>query len=124
MSSAIVSNQMESVGNTCVICHKSYEGYGNNAQPVVNGQCCDRCNRIAVLPARMSYSIISDDDGPHCGCCNKTFSTNSGYKRHRRNLRTKHCKEMMLMALSKETVVTPLEQQQLYVWWLGLDEGL
>jgi hypothetical protein len=31
---------------------------------------------------------------------------------------------MMLMALSKETVVTPLEQQQLYVWWLGLDEGL
>lgn len=28
--------------------------YGNNAQPVNNGRCCDRCNWSYVIPARIN----------------------------------------------------------------------
>lgn len=37
----------------CNICGKSYEGYGNNAQPVKNGRCCDKCNATVVIPRRI-----------------------------------------------------------------------
>lgn len=37
----------------CSICKKEYEGYGNNAQPVRDGLCCDECNEKKVLPARL-----------------------------------------------------------------------
>ena len=37
----------------CVICDKEYEGYGNNAEPVAKGQCCDECNTKVVIPARL-----------------------------------------------------------------------
>jgi hypothetical protein len=33
----------------CVICHKKFDGYGNNAQPVREGQCCDWCNDEVIL---------------------------------------------------------------------------
>ncbi len=36
----------------CSICGKHYEGYGNNAQPVNNGRCCDKCNGTIVVPRR------------------------------------------------------------------------
>lgn len=39
--------------NVCVICGKHYEGYGNNAQPVADGRCCDECNIRVVIPARL-----------------------------------------------------------------------
>ena len=38
---------------TCVICHKPLEGYGNNAEPVAEGRCCDECNTKVVIPARI-----------------------------------------------------------------------
>lgn len=38
---------------TCVICHKPFEGYGNNAEPVAEGRCCDECNAKVVIPARI-----------------------------------------------------------------------
>lgn len=38
---------------TCSICGKHYEGYGNNAQPVNDGRCCDYCNVTIVVPRRM-----------------------------------------------------------------------
>ncbi len=38
---------------TCSICGKKYEGYGNNAQPVNDGRCCDKCNVLIVVPRRM-----------------------------------------------------------------------
>lgn len=37
----------------CSICGKSYEGYGNNAQPVNNGRYCDMCNAKVVIPRRI-----------------------------------------------------------------------
>ena len=39
---------------TCVICKKSFSGYGNNAQPLKKGSCCDTCNATKVIPARFA----------------------------------------------------------------------
>jgi hypothetical protein len=39
--------------NKCCICGKRYIVYGNNAQPVKTGRCCDKCNEEKVLPARI-----------------------------------------------------------------------
>ena len=36
----------------CVICGRPYTGYGNNAAPVAEGQCCDECNISTVIPLR------------------------------------------------------------------------
>lgn len=41
----------------CSICGKAYTGYGNNAQPVNNGRCCDDCNGMVVIPARLDVII-------------------------------------------------------------------
>ena len=38
---------------TCIICKEKYEGYGNNAQPIKDGQCCDECNLTKVILERM-----------------------------------------------------------------------
>lgn len=43
--------------HTCSICGKSYEGYGNNAQPINNGRCCDDCNKTIVVPRRIKDRI-------------------------------------------------------------------
>ncbi len=37
----------------CVICKENYTGHGNNAEPVMSGQCCDSCNREYVIAARL-----------------------------------------------------------------------
>lgn len=36
----------------CCICKEPYEGYGNNAEPVCSGVCCDKCNIERVIPMR------------------------------------------------------------------------
>lgn len=38
----------------CVLCGKKFEGWGNNALPLKEGQCCDYCNDIKVIPARLN----------------------------------------------------------------------
>lgn len=42
----------------CSICGRHYNGWGNNAKPVNNGRCCDDCNGMVVIPARLK--AISD----------------------------------------------------------------
>jgi hypothetical protein len=42
------------VDGTCCICGEPIEGFGNNAEPVATGRCCDACNIKFVLPARMT----------------------------------------------------------------------
>lgn len=37
----------------CCICKKPFNGYGNNAEPVCSGSCCDECNMKEVIPARI-----------------------------------------------------------------------
>lgn len=33
----------------CSICFSKYEGFGNNAEPINSGRCCDTCNDLVVL---------------------------------------------------------------------------
>lgn len=50
---------MKEKAKVCVICGKEFEGYGNNPEPVKSsdeGQCCDDCNNLYVIPARMNES--------------------------------------------------------------------
>ena len=37
----------------CCICKKPFDGYGNNAEPVCSGSCCDECNMKEVIHARL-----------------------------------------------------------------------
>lgn len=48
---------------TCSICGREFEGPGNNAYPVNDGTCCDRCNVDVVLPARINRLTDFDADG-------------------------------------------------------------
>lgn len=38
----------------CSICGKEFTGYGNNAEPVNDGTCCNECNFEVVIPRRMT----------------------------------------------------------------------
>ena len=38
---------------TCSICGKIYHEFGNNAQPINDGRCCNKCNADEVIPARL-----------------------------------------------------------------------
>lgn len=42
---------------TCVLCHEVYTGDGNNAAPLADGLCCDKCNIDRVVPERMKATI-------------------------------------------------------------------
>lgn len=51
----------------CVICDKAIVGYGNNAEPVAGGLCCDRCNTEVVIPTRMSMAKRRLVNNYECG---------------------------------------------------------
>lgn len=39
---------------TCCICGIEFAGWGNNPEPVRHdGECCDQCNMLYVIPARL-----------------------------------------------------------------------
>lgn len=38
----------------CCICGKEIKGYGNNALPIKDGICCDKCNMSVVIPTRIN----------------------------------------------------------------------
>ena len=38
----------------CVICGGKFTGWGNNAEPVKSGRCCDLCNSSVVIPMRIA----------------------------------------------------------------------
>lgn len=33
----------------CSICGKTFTGYGNNAEPINSGRCCNSCNQLVIL---------------------------------------------------------------------------
>lgn len=39
----------------CSICGHIYTGWGNNAQPINEGRCCDICNNVVVIPHRIFH---------------------------------------------------------------------
>jgi hypothetical protein len=38
----------------CCLCRRNIVGFGNNAQPLKDGVCCDNCNAYKVIPERIS----------------------------------------------------------------------
>lgn len=40
----------------CVFCNDKIYGYGNNPLPIIEGRCCDRCNKRLVVPHRILLS--------------------------------------------------------------------
>ena len=38
----------------CIFCKVEIEGYGNNAEPVRKGKCCDDCNLKIIIPVRLN----------------------------------------------------------------------
>ena len=45
----------------CSICNNNIEGFGNNAQPINDGICCDECNAL-VIWARINV-VITEQGG-------------------------------------------------------------
>ena len=43
----------------CDICGKEFEGFGNNPAPLDGNVCCDECNAIYVIPARLKKLNIN-----------------------------------------------------------------
>src|SRR5262245_21429491 len=37
----------------CSICHKHFDEFGSNAEPVNSGRCCNVCTDLYVIPARI-----------------------------------------------------------------------
>ena len=49
----------------CVICGNEIDGFGNNPAPVkesYSGRCCDVCNSIHVIPARLTMVWKQQED--------------------------------------------------------------
>ena len=62
LEKAVERNENENK-RTCSICGQvMVEEFGNNAQPVNNGICCDYCNAMVVIPARikLAYKLKSN----------------------------------------------------------------
>ena len=60
----IMNKLNESVNgdNTCVLCGKQIKGWGNDAWPLADGYCCDKCNNEKVIPARIAQAYRSNED--------------------------------------------------------------
>jgi hypothetical protein len=41
----------------CSICSRIFTEWGNNAEPVNSGICCDSCNSNVVIPTRFSFAF-------------------------------------------------------------------
>lgn len=47
----------------CCLCGEDTEGFGNNPQPLAkndNDRCCDDCNTLRVIPARLAALMMMD----------------------------------------------------------------
>jgi len=58
---------MENESWMCVLCGDHFVGWGNNPEPVRpfdSGQCCDTCNSIVVLPARLALAAMCKPEPP------------------------------------------------------------
>lgn len=46
----------------CCICGHKFEGWGNNPYPVKEeGECCDKCNSLYVVPERIRRMYSKED---------------------------------------------------------------
>jgi len=51
----------------CVLCGKVIIGYGHNASPLADGQCCEECNTL-VIKARLERFIeeLAVEENKNC----------------------------------------------------------
>ena len=54
-----VREAKEPKAKQCIICKGPIIGYGNNAEPVKKGICCDECNKDVVIPFRFMQMLNS-----------------------------------------------------------------
>jgi hypothetical protein len=49
----------------CSICNGAIVGFGNKAQPINDGRCCDRCHAERVVPERVRrmLELKGEDNG-------------------------------------------------------------
>jgi hypothetical protein len=47
----------------CSICGEPYSGDGNEAEPVIDGRCCDRCSLEYIIPVRLEELRAAERDG-------------------------------------------------------------
>lgn len=46
-------------GQTCPICDKKFNGWGNNPAPLnIDGKVCDDCNMSVIVPVRMGHKKL------------------------------------------------------------------
>ena len=50
----LTTTMLQNKDKTCCLCRHVYEGFGNNAQPLKDGRCCDDCNSKVVLARILS----------------------------------------------------------------------
>ena len=48
---------VEQENKKCCLCKEDYGKYGNNALPVMEGSCCNKCNDTKVIPARIKEVV-------------------------------------------------------------------
>ena len=53
MAQELADNLNKNVSEKCSICGDAIHGFGNNADPVNAGRCCDICNETKVIPVRL-----------------------------------------------------------------------
>lgn len=54
----------------CILCKKEFTEYGNNPWPLASyddGQCCDHCDCLKVLPERLKQMGYSIEQGKELG---------------------------------------------------------
>ena len=46
--------------NKCCICHQTLEDdFGNNAEPLMSGRCCNECNTKHIIPFRLFITSLN-----------------------------------------------------------------
>ena len=48
MNTVVFGADADAPPRRCCMCHKEYQGYGNNAKPLADGRCCDVCNENVI----------------------------------------------------------------------------
>ena len=56
-------SHIQNMDNLCILCKKSFKGYGNNAEPIATGVCCDSCNlrvKTTRFPLRSYPHVLNN----------------------------------------------------------------
>ncbi len=73
----------EESNKQCSICFRRYTEFGHPSEPVKSGRCCNACNDLVVIPARLraareatvappALTAVSEDHKVVCSFCGKS----------------------------------------------------